>query len=291
MSIVAVQNQLRPIPRWRAGGALLLSNRAAVVGGVIILTLLAVAALAPWIAPYDPYKIDPIHRLKPPSLLHWLGTDEVGRDLLSRIIFGTRYFLLICAVTASISATVGSLLGLLAGTGTRFADNVVMRLIDVMLAFPYILMVLVVVAILGPSLWTGMVAVGIAGIPGYARLVRSAVLTVKSEDFVTSARALGASEAQILFGTVLPNAISPLIVYCAFATPLSALIASSLSFVGLGTQPPAPEWGAMLVNSRTYLFSAWWAVAAPGGALFVSIFGMNILGNGLRDVLDPRSRK
>ena len=144
-------------------------------------------------------------------------------------------------------------------------------------------------AILAPSLCTGMVALGIAGIPGYARVVRRTVLSIKREDYVTSARALGANDGQLLLGTVLPNVLSPLIVYLAFATPLSALIASALSFAGLGAQPPAPEWGAMLVNSRTYLFSAWWAVAAPGMALFISIFGMNVLGNGLRDVLDPRS--
>ncbi|KGE01561.1 diguanylate cyclase [Rhizobium sp. YS-1r] len=277
------------IPRWRVMAGKLLRNRAAVVGGSVVLALLLLAAFAAWIAPYDPFKINPVQRLKPPSFQHWFGTDEVGRDLLSRIIFGTRYFLLICLITASISATIGTLLGLIAGAGSALTDSIIMRIIDILLAFPYILLVLVVVAILGPSLWTGMAAVGIAGIPGYARLVRSSVLTVKREDYVTSARALGASDAEILFGTVLPNVMSPLIVYLAFATPLSALIASALSFAGLGTQPPAPEWGAMLVNSRTYLFSAWWAVAAPGMALFISIFGMNILGNGLRDVLDPRS--
>lgn len=277
------------VPRWRIVVGRLLRNRAAVVGGSVVLALLLLAAFAPWIAPFDPFKINPVQRLKPPSFQHWLGTDEVGRDLLSRIIFGTRYFLLICLITASISATIGTLLGLIAGAGSTLTDSIIMRIIDILLAFPYILLVLVVVAILGPSLWTGMAAVGIAGIPGYARLVRSTVLTVKREDYVTSARALGANDAEILFGTVLPNVMSPLIVYLAFATPLSALIASALSFAGLGTQPPAPEWGAMLVNSRTYLFSAWWAVAAPGMALFISIFGMNILGNGLRDVLDPRS--
>jgi peptide/nickel transport system permease protein len=290
MSIATIEEPVvEVIPRWRVLAARLLHNHAAVVGGTVVVAILLLAAFAPWIAPYDPFKINPVQRLRPPSLQHWLGTDEVGRDLLSRIIFGTRYFLLICTITASISATVGTLLGLMAGAGSSLTDGIIMRLIDILLAFPYILLVLVVVAILGPSLWTGMVAVGIAGIPGYARVVRSSVLTVKREDYVTSARALGANGSEILLGTVLPNVLSPLIVYLAYATPLSALIASALSFAGLGTQPPAPEWGAMLVNSRTYLFSAWWAVAAPGMALFISIFGMNILGNGLRDVLDPRS--
>jgi ABC-type dipeptide/oligopeptide/nickel transport system permease subunit len=266
-----------------------LENRSAALGGAILLTLVICAMGAPLISPHDPLTINPVARLRPPGIQHWFGTDEVGRDLFSRIIYGSRYFLLICLVAASISASVGTVLGLIAGAGSALADGIIMRLMDVMLAFPYILLVLVVVAILGPSLWTGMIAVGVAGIPGYARIVRAAVLSVRHEDYVEGARVLGASNAQIMLGTVLPNILSPLIVYLSFATPLAALLASALSFAGLGAQPPAPEWGAMLVNSRTYLFSAWWAVAAPGTALFVAIFGLNLLGNGLRDVLDPQS--
>lgn len=275
--------------RWSRLVSRFLENRSAAAGGAILALLIVCAAGATLIAPHDPLAINPVMRLRPPGLQHWFGTDEVGRDLFSRIVYGSRYFLLICLVAASISATTGTLLGLIAGAGSALADGIVMRLMDVMLAFPYILLVLVVVAILGPSLWTGMIAVGVAGIPGYARVVRSAVLSVRHEDYVESARVLGASGAQIMFGTVLPNVLSPLIIYLSFATPLAALLASALSFAGLGAQPPAPEWGAMLVNSRTYLFSAWWAVAAPGTALFVSIFGLNLLGNGLRDILDPRS--
>jgi peptide/nickel transport system permease protein len=286
---LASEAELAIVPRWRRTAARLAGNRSVVVGGAVLVLLVALAAFAPLVAPYDPLRIHPVDRLLPPGLHHWLGTDELGRDLLSRIVYGTRYFLLICVVTASISASAGTLLGLVAGAGSSLADGIIMRAIDILLAFPYILMVLVVVAILGPSLWTGMIAVGIAGIPGYARLVRSTVLTVKREDYVESARVLGASDSEILFGTILPNVLSPLIVYLFFAMPLAALLAAALSFAGLGAQPPAPEWGAMLVNSRTYLFSAWWAVAAPGMALFIAIFGLNILGNGLRDVLDPRS--
>ncbi|MBB3454958.1 peptide/nickel transport system permease protein [Rhizobium sp. BK313] len=290
MSDILIEEPIFHMPsRGRQLFRRLLRNPSAALGGSVLAVLILLAAFAPLITPYDPFAINPMGRLKPPTWQHWFGTDEVGRDLFSRIMYGTRYFLLICAVTASISATIGTTLGLIAGAGSALADGIIMRMIDILLAFPYILMVLVVVAILGPSLWTGMAAVGIAGIPGYARLVRSTVLTVKREDYVVSARALGASETEILFFTVLPNVLSPLIVYLSFATPLAALLASALSFAGLGTQPPAPEWGVMLVNSRTYLFSAWWAVAAPGMALFISIFGLNILGNGLRDVLDPQS--
>jgi peptide/nickel transport system permease protein len=221
-------------------------------------------------------------------LQNWLGTDEVGRDLASRLIHGTRYFLLICLITTLIAGVAGTVLGLVAGAGPLVADAVIMRFVDVLLAFPTILLVLAVIAILGPSLWTAMVAVGIGNIPGYARLIRSAALTVRREEYVEAARALGASELGIIFGTVLPNIFSPLVVYTSYAMPLAALAAAALSFLGLGAQPPAPEWGAMLVNARSFLFTAWWAVAAPGLAIFAAILGLNLLGNGLRDVLDPR---
>ncbi|WP_426955546.1 ABC transporter permease [Muricoccus radiodurans] len=280
-------------PRARRGGlrwalGRLARNPSAQAGGGVLLLILFCAAFAPWIAPHDPYAVDTLSRLKPPSAVNWLGTDEVGRDLASRLIHGTRYFLLICLTAASISAGCGIVLGLLAGAGPPWADTVIMRLTDMLLAFPYILLVLAIVAILGPSLWTAMAAVGIAGIPGYARLIRSVALTVKREEYVEAARALGASETQIIWGTILPNTISPLVVYLSYATPIAALSAAALSFLGLGAQPPAPEWGAMLVNSRSFLFTAWWAVAAPGLTIFVAILSMNLLGNGLRDVLDPR---
>jgi peptide/nickel transport system permease protein len=273
---------------WRWALRRLLRNPSARIGGGVLLLILFCAAFAPWIAPHDPLAVNTLGRLKPPSSVNWLGTDEVGRDLASRLIFGTRYFLLICLIAASISAGFGILLGLVAGAGSALADTLIMRFTDMLLAFPYILLVLAIVAILGPSLWTAMAAVGVAGIPGYARLIRSVALTVKREEYVEAARALGASEAQIMIGTVLPNTISPLIVYLSYATPIAALSAAALSFLGLGAQPPVPEWGAMLVNSRSFLFTAWWAVAAPGLAIFVAIFAMNLLGNGLRDVLDPR---
>jgi peptide/nickel transport system permease protein len=266
----------------------LLRNPSAQIGGGVLLLILFCAVCAPWIAPHDPLQVNTLGRLQPPSASHWLGTDEVGRDLASRLIFGTRYFLLICLIASSISAGCGILLGLVAGAGSALADSVIMRFTDMLMAFPYILLVLAIVAILGPSLWTAMAAVGIAGIPGYARLIRSVALTVKREEYVEATRALGASETQIILGTVLPNTISPLVVYLSYATPIAALSAAALSFLGLGAQPPAPEWGAMLVNSRSFLFTAWWAVAAPGLAIFVAIFSMNLLGNGLRDVLDPR---
>ena len=288
---VAAPAEAAPQPRrggWRWAMARLLRNPSARIGGSVLLLILFCAAFAPWVAPHDPLHVNTLGRLLPPSATNWLGTDEVGRDIASRLIFGTRYFLLICLIASTISGGFGILLGLVAGAGSALADTLIMRCTDMLLAFPYILLVLAIVAILGPSLWTAMAAVGIAGIPGYARLIRSVALTVKREEYVEAARALGASEAQIILGTVLPNTISPLIVYLSYATPIAALSAAALSFLGLGAQAPAPEWGAMLVNSRSFLFTAWWAVAAPGLAIFVAIFSMNLLGNGLRDVLDPR---
>ncbi len=260
------------------------------IGGAVLALILIAALLAPWIVPYDPFRVDAIFRLRPPSAAHWFGTDELGRDLFSRIVYGTRLFVLICTVATSIAAGAGVILGLLAGSGPGWLDMLIMRVIDVMLAFPYILLVLAVVAILGPSLWTAMIAVGIAGIPGYARLVRGEVLSVRTLEYVEAMRALGAGEWRVRFGTILPNVVSPLIVYATFAAPLAVLAAAALSFLGLGAQPPTPEWGAMLVNARTFLFTAWWDVAAPGLSIFVAILSLNLLGNALRDVLDPRER-
>jgi len=190
-------------------------------------------------------------------------------------------------------ATVGTVLGggagLLAGAGSALGDMAIMRVMDVILAFPFILLILAVVAILGPSLWTAMIAVGIAGIPNYARLVRGEVLSVRHEDYVEAMRALGAGPLRIMFRTVLPNVVSQVVVYTSYAMPVAVLSASALSFLGLGAQPPLPEWGAMVVGGRAFLRTAWWVVAAPGLAIFIAIFSCNLLGNALRDVLDPRS--
>jgi peptide/nickel transport system permease protein len=239
--------------------------------------------------PYDPLDVQATFRLRPPSAQHWLGTDELGRDLFSRILFGTRYFAMICLVTVAIAGSSGILLGLVAGCG--IADMAIMRTMDVLLAFPFILLILAVVAILGPSLWTAMIAVGIAGIPNYARLVRGEVLAVKHEEYVEAMRVLGAGEARIMFGTVLPNVLPGIVVYTSYAMPIAVLAASALSFLGLGAQPPLPEWGAMVVGGRVFLRSAWWVVAAPGAAIFLAIFSCNLMGNALRDVLDPRRRR
>lgn len=274
---------------WRWLLRQLARKRQAQIGGSVIALIIVCAFLAPMLVPHDPLQVDAIHRLQPPSDAHWLGTDELGRDLFSRILYGTRYFALICLVSVSIAAGFGVLLGLLAGAGSALGDMTIMRVMDVILAFPFILLILAVVAILGPSLWTAMIAVGIAGIPNYARLVRSEVLAVKHEEYVEAMRCLGAGPLRIMFGTVLPNVVSQVVVYTSYAMPVAVLSASALSFLGLGAQPPLPEWGAMVVGGRAFLRTSWWVVASPGIAIFIAIFSCNLLGNALRDVLDPRS--
>jgi len=269
---------------------LLSRKRAAQIGGTILLIVVLCAAFAPWIAPQDPLRTDVLHRMAPPSAAHWFGTDEVGRDLFSRVVHGARYFLLICTVSVAIKAAIGIVLGVTAGAGPAAVDLAVMRLVDVMLAFPYILLVLAIVAMLGPSLWTAMIAVGIAGAPAYARIVRSEVLAVKKEEYVEAMRVLGAGQVRITLDTILPNVASSLIVYTSYAMPLAVLSAAALSFLGLGAQPPLPEWGAMVVGARTLIATAWWVAAAPGLAIFFSVLSLNLVGNALRDVLDPRTR-
>lgn len=266
----------------------LVRNRSGQVGGIVLISLVVLAFAGSTILPYDPFHVDTPNRLLPPSATNWFGTDELGRDLFSRILYGSRYMLLIGMISVLISASGGITLGLVSGTGGKWADMLIMRVVDVMLSFPYILLLLAVVAILGPSLWTAMIAVGIAGIPGYARLIRGEVLSVKEEEYVEAMRALGAGPVWIMFHTVLPNVMSPIIIYASFTMPLAVLAAAALSFLGLGAQPPLPEWGAMLVGARTFLRTAWWVVAAPGMAIFVSILGLNLFGNALRDVLDPK---
>lgn len=274
---------------WRWLWRQLCRQRQAQIGGAVVLLVLLAAVLASVVTPYSPLEVAAAIRLQPPNGAHWFGTDELGRDVFSRVLFGAQYFVLICAVSVSIAAGAGVLLGLLAGAGSGWGDMAIMRGMDVVLAFPFILLILAVVAILGPSLWTAMIAVGIAGVPNYARLVRGEVLAVKHEEYVEAIRALGAGRLRIMFGTVLPNVVSPIVVYTSYAMPVAVLSASALSFLGLGAQPPAPEWGAMVVGGRAFLRTAWWVVVCPGLAIFLAIFSCNLLGNALRDVLDPRS--
>lgn len=277
-------------PPGHVGGALW-RHPSARIGGTLLAALALLALFAPWIAPFDPLAVDTTRRLLPPSGVHWLGTDELGRDVFSRVAHGAQWFFGIGVAALLASAVPGIALGLAAGIGPRWLDLLISGLTDVLLSFPYVLLVLAVVAILGPSLQTAIIAVSIGGIPGYVRLVRGEVLSLRQSEYVEALVGLGASRRQVAMRALLPNIASPVVVYGSFVAPLAVLAAAALSFLGLGVQPPAPEWGAMLVNARHLLRTAWWAAAAPGVAIFVAIFATNLMGNALRDVLDPRSRR
>lgn len=269
----------------------MLGHRAAVLGGAIVLLIILCALLAPWLAPYDPIQGKLTDMLQAPSSAHWLGTDEQGRDILSRIIHGSRTSLQVGLIAVAISLTLGTAIGALSAYFGGWIDLVVMRFIDMMLAFPSILLAIAITAILGPSLTNAMVAVGIVNMPIYARLVRSSVLSLKEFDFVQAARAAGGGHGRILGRHILPNALAPLIVQSTLSIGTAMLDAAGLSFLGLGAQPPLPEWGAMLSGAQTYIQLAPWVVTFPGLAIMIAILGFNLLGDGLRDLLDPRLRR
>ncbi|NNE44806.1 MAG: ABC transporter permease [Gemmatimonadetes bacterium] len=277
-----------PVAAWRAVGKRLV-RRPSVRLALAILAVFGTGALfGPWLAPHDPLAQDLVNRLSPPGAANWLGTDEFGRDILSRLIHGTRISLLIGLVSVGIGVLVGGTLGLVTGYFGGWVDNVGMRIVDIMLAFPSILLAVIIVAVLGPSLINAMVAVGVVGIPQYARLVRSQVLTVRALPFVEADRAVGATDGRILFRTILPHCTAPLVVQASLGLATAILDAAGLSFLGLGAQPPDPEWGAMLGMGRQYVIMAPWVLAAPGAAILLTVLGFNLLGDGLRDALDPR---
>jgi peptide/nickel transport system permease protein len=278
---------VRPRPSLMAQ---LLRRRPAQIGGLIVVMLVLCAALAPVLAPYDPYKIVTSDRLLRPSRLHWLGTDDLGRDQFSRILFGTRTTLQIGIISVGIAMMIGVPIGVLSGYYRGWADLLIMRWIDIMLAFPYILLALAIVATLGPSLRNAMIAIGISSVPGWVRLVRGNVLSAARNDYVAAAQAMGATDWRVMFVHVLPNTLSSVIVLATLQFPTAVLSAAALSFVGLGAQPPSPEWGALLVGARDYIWTAPWLVNFPGFAIFLTILGFNMFGNALRDTLDPTLR-
>ena len=264
-----------------------LKHRLAVAGLGLILALILLALSARQVAPHDPLRQDLPHALAGPSIEFPLGTDEFGRCILSRILFGARLSLLVGVIATAIGATAGILSGLAAGYFPRL-DAPVMRTMDVLLAFPSILLAIAIVAALGPSLGNVMIAVGVRSIPAFARLARSMVLSLKELDFVQGAAALGASHARVLFRHILPNSVSPLLVFSSMQVATAILLAAILSFLGLGVQPPTPEWGKMVSDGRAYLLEAPHVSLFPGLAIFIAVMGFNCLGDGLRDALDPR---
>jgi peptide/nickel transport system permease protein len=269
---------------------LLFRRRPAQIGGALVLLLVVTAIFAPYIAPYDPYKINVNDALQPPNWTYWFGTDDLGRDMFSRIIYGARTTIQSGVVVIFIAASLGTTIGLISGYYGGRVDLITMRIIDVGLAFPYILLALAIVATIGPSLQNALIAIGIAYVPGWARYVRGSVLSVKNNEYITAARAIGAPAPRIMFRHVLSNVLPSIIVLASLDFPAAVLSTAALSFVGLGAQPPSSEWGALLTGARSYIRTAPWLVNFPGLAIFVTMLGFNLLGNALRDVLDPKLR-
>jgi len=267
-----------------------ISNRITIVGLILIVLIIFTAIFANVLAPYDPYKQDTRNRLAPPSREHPMGLDDYGRDILSRIIYGARVSLVVSVVSVGLAFILGTLLGCFSGYYKGFRDSLIMRFMDIILAFPYILLAIVVVAYLGPSLQNAMIAIAITYIPRFARIVRGSVLEECEKDYVSAARAIGASDFRILFIAILPNCLGPLIVQTTLGFASAILDMAALSFLGLGAQPPTPEWGAMIAHSRALILRASWVMTFPGLAILFAVLGFNLLGDGLRDALDPRLR-
>ncbi len=273
---------------WRSAFRRLRRNRGAMAGLYLVIFLVAVAALADRLALHDPIRVTPDAALRAPGGTNPLGTDVLGRDILSRLVHGARISLRVGLVSVSIAAVVGTVLGLLAGFYGRWLDLTVMRLIDLMLAFPNVLLALAIIAILGPSIFNLMIAVGISATPGYARLVRGSVLSTKENVYVEAAVAVGAGDGLIIRRHILPNVLAPIIILATLGMAGAILTGAALSFLGLGVQPPTPEWGTMLSDGRNYLRKAWWITTFPGLTIMITVLAINMLGDGLRDALDPR---
>jgi len=273
------------------------TNKGAVGGLVIVLLVLLMAAFAPWIAPYAPDITDPSVFLVPPawqtggSSAHLLGTDAIGRDILSRLIYGARLSLTIGLAVVALSVTLGTVLGLTAGYFRGVFEVVVMRLMDIILTLPSLLLAIVIVAILGPGLMNAMLAVAIVVLPHYVRITRAAVISEMSRDYVTAARMNGAGHLRLMFSEVLPNCTAPLIVQASLGISTAILDAAALGFLGLGAQPPSPEWGTMLADAREFVLRAWWVVTFPGLAILITVLAFNLLGDGLRDAFDPKLKR
>jgi len=268
----------------------LLRGHLAKVGLAVIAALVVGAALAPSLAPHDPVEQRLERMLEPPGRAHLLGTDDLGRDILSRLVYGARVSLLVGLLSVGISLVVGVSLGLVAGYRGGWIDEVVMRAMDGLLAFPALVLALAITAALGPSLRNAMIAIGIVGIPGFARLVRGQVLSLRAQEFIEAARAGGLGDVRIVLRHIVPGTLAPIIVHASLRVAFAVLAEAGLSFLGLGVQPPTPSWGAMLSAGREYLETAPWLCMAPGAAIFVTTLSFNFVGDGLRDALDPRLR-
>jgi peptide/nickel transport system permease protein len=270
--------------------AALVRRPTALVGAAIVCGFLLLTALAPLFTPFDPFDQDLSSALAGPSAAHIFGTDQYGRDLLSRIIYGSRTALLAILVADGIGLLFGTTLGLVAGFEGGKVDAGIMRMVDVLLAFPYLLLALIIVAALGPSLINSIVAIGVVYTPQYARLIRGQVLAIKTTEYVLAARAIGAGTGRIMLRHILPNSFTPLLVMATLQAGTVVVETAGLSFLGLGAQPPSPDWGALLADGQGYFLTAWWIATFPGLAIFAVVIGFNLFGDALRDYFDPRRR-
>jgi ABC-type dipeptide/oligopeptide/nickel transport system permease subunit len=269
----------------------LMRDPTAILGGILFLIIVVSAVGAAQVAPYDPLQVHVRDRLQLPSTTYLLGTDELGRDLLSRVIYGARVSLSVGAVAVLIATVAGVVLGLFGGFFGGSADALIMRCMDAVLAFPAIILALAIIAALGPSPVNAMIAIGIVTIPSFARITRGSLLSLKEKEFVEASRASGATSWHLMFRVLLPNSLSPILVQCSIAFATAILTEAALSFLGLGVQPPTPSWGSMLDFGRKYLTQTPWYSVAPGAAIFVAVLSLNLMGDGLRDALDPRLRR
>lgn len=291
MSNINTSNKKRS--QWLEVWRRLKRNKMAVLGLVILIILVLLAVFANVIANYDNVVIKQnlSQRLQAPSAAHWLGTDEFGRDIFARLVHGTRVSLQVGIIAVGISIVIGGILGAIAGYYGGKLDNIIMRIMDIFLAVPSILLAIAIVSALGPSILNLMLAISISSVPSYARIVRASVLSIRDQEFIEAAKAIGASNARIIFRHIIPNSLAPVIVQATLGVASAILSTAGLSFIGLGIQPPAPEWGSMLSGGRQYLRYAWWVTTFPGVAIMITILSLNLLGDGLRDALDPRLKQ
>lgn len=269
----------------------LLARKSGLAGALVVSSVLIVALFAPFLAPYDPIEADFVNQLKGPSKKYLLGTDEMGRDILSRIIYGSRISLITGVGSVIISLVIGGIIGLVAGYYAGWFDHIVMRIMDLMMAFPYLLLALLILATFGSGTSKVILTIGIVYIPTFARITRGSAITVKEQDYVEAIVALGASDLRILMRHVLLNAFPPLLVQSTLCIGYAIINSASLSFLGLGTEPPTPDWGLMMSMGREYIRDASWLITFPGMAVLITVIGFNLLGDGLRDSLDPRMRE
>ncbi len=274
---------------WKTFCSRFARHRLALLGAGLVVILFIVSGLAAWISPHDPNRLDPRQRLQPPSREHILGTDSLGRDVLSRLIWGGRVSLKVGFVAVGLATAIGLILGSAAGYYGGLTDSLIMRFCDLMLCFPSMFLILAVIAILEPSVWNVMAVIGLTSWMGVARLVRAEFITLKNRDFALAAKALGAGDARLIFRHLLPNALAPVLVAATLGVAGAILTESALSFLGLGVQPPMATWGAMLADGKDYLSRAWWLSLYPGLAILVTVLAYNLVGEGLREALDPRS--